>query len=123
VVRVIIEFAQCYQIHVSSSHTTVTIVTPIRFQVSALYVCHATSQLNHPLGGFAAGAFKVVHIYSCPCSCPCASGTVVPTFIENRDLRESGNPSTTATGFDILYASNPPWDGQGCGSPQLPAAI
>ena len=96
------------------SHTNQ--VSGFRFQ-HYLFVwlpCHKPAKL--PLGGFAAGGFKVVHIHSCPCSCPCASGTV-PTFIGNRDLCESGNPSTTATGFDILYASDPPWDGQGCGSP------
>ena len=41
-------------------------------------------------------------------------GAAAPTFIGNDYFCESGNPDTTWT--NMLYASDPLWDGQGCGS-------
>ena len=48
-------------------------------------------------------------------SCPCEGGAAAPTFVGNDYFCESGNPGATWT--HILYASDPLWDGQGCGSP------
>ena len=56
------------------------------------------------------------HIWTFPTlSCPCVSGTVTPSYMGNDYFCESGNPGTSWT--DVIYASDPLWDGQGCGSP------
>lgn len=47
-------------------------------------------------------------------SCPCVSGTVVPSFVGDDYYCESGNPGPSFT--SVLY-NDPLWDGQGCGSP------
>ena len=60
---------------------------------------------------FAAGISETTH----SSSCPCAGGVAAPTFVGNDYFCESGNPATRWT--YILYASDPLWDGQGCGSP------
>jgi len=52
---------------------------------------------------------------SCPCADHASSRADVPSFVGNDYLCESGNPGTSWT--DILYTSDPLWDGQGCGSP------
>ena len=48
--------------------------------------------------------------------CPCATGSTqtVPSFVGNHYFCESGNQASTWT--NILYTSDPLWDGQGCGS-------
>jgi len=61
---------------------------------------------------FAAGLFETVRSLG---SCPCEGGTAVPTFVGNDYFCESGNPAPTFS--NILYASDPLWNGQGCGSP------
>ena len=47
-------------------------------------------------------------------SCPCFAGSVQQTqsFIGNHSFCESGNPAKRAS--NILYTSDPLWDGQGC---------
>ena len=47
--------------------------------------------------------------------CPCVSGSTqtVPSFVGNHYFCESGNNASTWS--DILYTSDPLWDGQGCG--------
>ena len=47
--------------------------------------------------------------------CPCSTGSTqtVPSFVENHYFCESGNNASTWS--DILYTSDPLWDGQGCG--------
>ena len=49
-------------------------------------------------------------------SCPCNTGSSVsvPSSIGNNYFCESGNPNSTPS--QILYTSDPLWDGQGCGS-------
>ena len=56
--------------------------------------------------------------YHC-CLCPCANRNTqiapIPSFVGNDFFCESGN---AATGWsEVLYSSDPLWDGQGCGSP------
>ena len=79
--------------------------------------------LTHGLPGarqhvwtFAAGLFETLQA-TVPTTvlCPCVGGAAAPTFVGHDYFCESGNPGTTYT--NILYASDPLWDGQGCGSP------
>ena len=66
---------------------------------------------------FAAGLTESVLPSYPETACPCAgrlSLTDVPSFVGNDYICESGNPGTTWTG--VLYANDPLWDGQGCGS-------
>uniref|UniRef100_A0A1X7SWC6 Fibrinogen C-terminal domain-containing protein n=1 Tax=Amphimedon queenslandica TaxID=400682 RepID=A0A1X7SWC6_AMPQE len=44
--------------------------------------------------------------------CPCAGGASPPSFVGNNYFCESGNQASTWT--NILYTSDPLWDGQGC---------
>ena len=69
---------------------------------------------RHHVWTFAGGLFETSSVHS-RYSCPCVGGRAAPTFIGNDYFCESGNPTTTIT--NILYASDPLWDGQGCGSP------
>ena len=52
--------------------------------------------------------------------CPCATGSTqtVPSFVGNHYFCESGNNASTWS--DILYTSDPLWDGQGCGDVESP---
>uniref|UniRef100_A0A1X7SX72 Uncharacterized protein n=1 Tax=Amphimedon queenslandica TaxID=400682 RepID=A0A1X7SX72_AMPQE len=54
--------------------------------------------------------------YSNEWICPCStnSSQTVPSFVGNHYFCESGNHASTWT--NILYTSDPLWDGQGCGS-------
>ena len=53
------------------------------------------------------------------CVCPCANRNTqtapVPSFVGNDFFCESGNAATEWS--EVLYTSDPLWDGQGCGSP------
>uniref|UniRef100_A0A1X7UKC8 Uncharacterized protein n=1 Tax=Amphimedon queenslandica TaxID=400682 RepID=A0A1X7UKC8_AMPQE len=53
-------------------------------------------------------------------SCPCNTGSTVsvPASIGNNYFCESGNPNSSPS--QILYTSDPLWDGQGCGSLESP---
>ena len=50
-------------------------------------------------------------------ACPCNTGSTVSvqSFIGNNYFCESGNPKSGHS-YNILYTSDPLWDGQGCGS-------
>uniref|UniRef100_A0A1X7TD46 Fibrinogen C-terminal domain-containing protein n=1 Tax=Amphimedon queenslandica TaxID=400682 RepID=A0A1X7TD46_AMPQE len=52
--------------------------------------------------------------------CPCSAGGshAVPSFVGNHYFCESGN--NAPDWIDILYTSDPLWDGQGCGSYESP---
>ena len=52
--------------------------------------------------------------------CPCVNGSsqTVPSFVGNHYFCESGNNASTWS--EILYTSDPLWDGQGCGSLESP---
>ena len=53
-------------------------------------------------------------------SCPCNTGSSVsvPSSIGNNYFCESGNPNSSPS--QILYTSDPLWDGQGCGGSEGP---
>uniref|UniRef100_A0A1X7ULY7 Fibrinogen C-terminal domain-containing protein n=1 Tax=Amphimedon queenslandica TaxID=400682 RepID=A0A1X7ULY7_AMPQE len=52
--------------------------------------------------------------------CPCSTGSyqTVPSFVGNHYYCESGNNASSYS--QILYTSDPLWDGQGCGSLEIP---
>uniref|UniRef100_A0A1X7TLU9 Fibrinogen C-terminal domain-containing protein n=1 Tax=Amphimedon queenslandica TaxID=400682 RepID=A0A1X7TLU9_AMPQE len=58
--------------------------------------------------------------YSNEWICPCStnSSQTVPSFVGNHYFCESGNNASTWT--NILYTSDPLWDGQDCGSLESP---
>ena len=82
--------------------------------VDGVSLTHGSPGARQHIWTFAAGLSETVHPYVL-LTCPCVGGTAAPTFIGNDYFCESGNPATTYT--NILYASDPLWDGQGCGSP------
>ena len=53
--------------------------------------------------------------HSCPCDDRATARSLVPSFVGNDYFCESGNPGQSYTG-SRLYANDPLWDGQGCGS-------
>jgi len=80
--------------------------------VDGVSLTHGLPGARQHVWTFAAGLFETHNHGS---SCPCEGGAAAPTFVGNDYFCESGNPTTTWT--NILYASDPLWDGQGCGSP------
>ena len=54
--------------------------------------------------------------YICPCSQGSTQNSTLQSFIGNDYYCESGNPTTGGAWQDILYTSDPLWDGIGCGS-------
>ena len=52
--------------------------------------------------------------HSCPCADRATALSLVPSFVGNDYFCESGNPNSNFT--NTLYANDPLWDGQGCGS-------
>ena len=54
--------------------------------------------------------------YNCPCSTGSPQNSTLQSFIGNDYYCESGNPATDGTWKYTLYASDPLWDGKGCGS-------
>ena len=58
-----------------------------------------------------------VGLFNCPCSQGSTQNSTLQSFIGNDYFCESGNPSTDGTyQFNVLYTSDPLWDGKGCGS-------
>ena len=54
--------------------------------------------------------------YNCPCSPGSPQNSTLQAFIGNDYFCESGNPRMDGTyEFNILYTSDPLWDGKGCG--------
>ena len=51
---------------------------------------------------------------SCPCDDRATARSLVPSFVGNDYFCESGNPGPRYS--NSLYANDPLWDGQGCGS-------
>ena len=56
-------------------------------------------------------SYNYHHLFICPCAT--GSSQTVPSFVGNHYFCESGNNASTYS--DILYTSDPLWDGQGCG--------
>jgi len=83
--------------------------------VDGVSLTHGPPGARQHVWTFAAGLLETVHATYSTASCPCVGGTAAPTFVGNDYFCESGNPGPSFT--NILYASDPLWDGQGCGSP------
>ena len=84
--------------------------------VDGVSLTHGPPGARQHIWTFAAGLLETVHptypLYSCPCV---GSGTASPSFVGENYFCESGN---SGSGFaNVLYASDPLWDGQGCGNP------
>ena len=83
--------------------------------VDGVSLTHGSPGARQHIWTFAGG---ILESYSPPFHptlfCPCVNGTFPPSFVGNDYFCESGNLGTTFT--DVLYASDPLWDGQGCGS-------
>uniref|UniRef100_A0A1X7UGW2 Fibrinogen C-terminal domain-containing protein n=1 Tax=Amphimedon queenslandica TaxID=400682 RepID=A0A1X7UGW2_AMPQE len=58
--------------------------------------------------------------YNCPCSQGSPQNSTLQSFIGNDYFCESGNPATDGSIQFVLYASDPLWDGKGCGSLENP---
>ena len=81
--------------------------------VDGVSLTHGLPGARQHVWTFVAGVFE--SLASNPDTCPCVGGRDPPSFVGNDYFCESGNPGS-GTG-NILYASDPLWDGQGCGSP------
>ena len=79
--------------------------------VDGISLTHGPPGTRQHIWSFAAGLSEPGGLHSCPC----VGGRAAPSYVENDYFCESGNPSTTWA--SVLYASDPLWDGQGCGSP------
>ena len=88
------------------------------YYVDGVSLTHGPPGARQHIWSFAA-AFKE-STYSC-CVCPCANRNTqtapVPSFVGNDFFCESGNKATEWSNHEVLYTSDPLWDGQGCGSP------
>ena len=82
--------------------------------VDGVSLTHGPPGARQHIWSFAAGLSELVQPSYPTLSCPCVSGTTAPSFVGNDYFCESGNPVTTLA--SMLYASDPLWDGQGCGS-------
>jgi len=82
--------------------------------VDGVSLTHGSPGARQHIWSFAAGLLETRNPIYPTYSCPCLGGTT-PSFVGNDYFCESGNPGPTWT--NILYASDPLWDGQGCGSP------
>ena len=71
-------------------------------------------------GLYEAGYHAVANLQTYRLNCPCSQGSpqnlTLQSFIGNDYFCESANPSTDGTWQLIFYASDPLWDGKGCGS-------
>ena len=83
--------------------------------VDGVSLTHGLPGARQHIWTFACGLTERVHSSYPSNSCPCVSGTVAPSFVGSDYFCESGNPGPSFSG--VLYASDPLWDGQGCGSP------
>ena len=67
------------------------------------------------MAGLHEAAIHSIGQFNCPCSQGGHQNSVL-SFIGNDYFCESGNPATVDTWQSTLYASDPLWDGKGCGS-------
>ena len=85
------------------------------YYVDGVSLTHGPPGARQHIWTFAGGILELGELRN---DCPCAnreSRIYVPSFVGNDYFCESGNHGTT---WDyVLYASDPLWDGRGCGSP------
>ena len=82
-------------------------------------ITHGPSGARQHIWSFAVGLTEPLDASYPILVCPCANRASlanVPTFLGNDYFCESGNPGSV-TFNNVLFASDPLWDGQGCGSP------
>ena len=89
--------------------------------VDGVSLTHGSPGARQHIWTFAGGLFETYNsIFHPSLFCPCVNGTTVtdyvPSYVGNDYFCESGNPGS-ALFTNILYGSDPLWDGQGCGSP------
>ena len=79
--------------------------------VDGISLTHGPPGTRQHIWSFAAGLRETpVAMFSCPC----VNGAAAPSYVGNDYFCESGNPDPLTS---VLYANDPLWDGQGCGSP------
>ena len=79
--------------------------------VDGVSLTHGPPGTRQHIWSFAAG-FRETAVGTF--SCPCVSGAAAPSYVGNDYFCESGNPRPLTS---VLYANDPLWDGEGCGSP------
>uniref|UniRef100_A0A1X7TLT7 Fibrinogen C-terminal domain-containing protein n=1 Tax=Amphimedon queenslandica TaxID=400682 RepID=A0A1X7TLT7_AMPQE len=86
--------------------------------VDGVSITHGSSRQH--VWTLMAGYSELSHYSTISGSCPCNTGSTVsvPASIGDNYFCESGNPNTFAS--QILYTSDPLWDGQGCGGAEGP---
>ena len=82
------------------------------YYVDGLSLTHGPPGARQHIWTFASGYSEIGYG---KWTCPCVGGTAAPSFMGNDYFCESGNPQSSHT--PRVYASDPLWDGQGCGSP------
>ena len=88
------------------------------YYVDGVSLTHGSPGSRQHIWTFAAGIVKNnpsgYPRHSCPCADRATALSLVPSFVGNDYFCESGNPNSNFT--NTLYANDPLWDGQGCGS-------
>ena len=87
--------------------------------VEGLSVTHGRPGARQHIWSFYVGLSELVDPTYPTLVCPCANRASlanVPSFVGNDYFCESGNPGPV-TFNNVLFANDPLWDGQGCGSP------
>ena len=88
------------------------------YYVDGVSLTHGPPGARQHIWTFAAAFREITGSYHC-CLCPCANRNTqiapIPSFVGNDFFCESGNEATRWS--EVLYRSDPLWDGQGCGSP------
>ena len=86
------------------------------YYVDGVSLTHGPHGARQHIWTFAAGLTEMVHSNNY-WECPCAgrqTQTIVPSYVGNDYYCESGSNLTSFA--NILFSSDPLWDGQGCGS-------
>ena len=83
--------------------------------VDGVSLTHGPPGTRQHIWSFAAGVSEIFLLFFPTDSCPCVSSTTAPSYVGNDYFCESGHSGIILT--NVLYASDPLWDGQGCGFP------
>ena len=99
-----------------------TIGTSVHNDINSYYVDGVSITRGSPrqhVWTLMAGSFEssrsIGDRFNCPCSQHSVQNSTLQSFIGNDYFCESGNPATDSTIQSRLYASDPLWDGKGCG--------
>ena len=83
--------------------------------VDGVSLTHGLPGARQHIWTFAAGLLETVSSIAPVYSCPCVSETASPSYVGENYFCESGNSGSVWP--SVLHASDPLWDGQGCGNP------